>query len=183
MSGRDAWTGGWERVRSGALIFGKAEPHSWDPLCLGTGFAVSPCCLVRVWMRAAPAAESCSSVPKDLWLTEGGDLDVSEAQESLTPCCLLCTPCLFPDVSEFMIPCGQSRFIQGSKWIISTGPGPGAVLRAFPREGIHTEAHHQNQKCFNTQIPRPQAPCPTSAPRRGRALPLSTALLTAHSRD
>lgn len=42
-----------------------------------------------------------------------------------------------------------------------------AVLRAFPREGIHTEAHHQNQKCFNTQIPRPQAPCPTRAPRRG----------------
>lgn len=92
MSVRDGWTGGWERVRSGALMFGKAAPNSWDPLCLGTGFAVPPCCLVRVWARATPAAEPYSSAPKDPWLAEGSDLDVLEAQESLTPCCLLHTP-------------------------------------------------------------------------------------------
>lgn len=106
MSGRVGWTGGWERVRSGALMFGKAEPDSWDLLCLGTGFAVPPCRLVRVWARATPAAEPCSSAPKNLWLVEGSDLDVSEAQESLTPCCLLHNP----------LPVSRCVRVHGSLW-------------------------------------------------------------------
>ena len=57
---------------------------------------------------------------------------------------------------------------QSGSFQLALGVHVEAVLRAFSREGIHIEAPHQNQKRFNMQIPRPHAPCPTRAPRRGR---------------
>ena len=56
---------------------------------------------------------------------------------------------------------------QSGSFQLALGVHVEVVLRAFSREGNHIGAHNQNQKCFNTQIPRPHAPCPTRAPRRG----------------
>lgn len=171
MSGRDGWTGGWERVRSGALMFGKAEPDIWDLLCLGTGFAVPPCRLVRVWARTTPAAEPCSSAPKNLWLAEESDLDVSEAQESLTPCCLSAPqpPACFQvcQSSWFLMVKADLFRVQSGSFQLALGVHVEAVLRAFSRKEIHIQAHRQNQKRLNMQVPRPHPPCPTRAPRHG----------------
>ena len=56
------------------------------------------CCPVRVWTGAS-ARKLC---PKHLGLSEGRDLEVSEAQKSLTPSYVLGTLSLFPGACGFL---------------------------------------------------------------------------------